>query len=349
MLKLSFSSPSPARTAPAHARTILGRALPVLVAAAGLSGALAAPAAFAAPAEYPDRPIQLVLSFPPAGATDVLARAVGTRLSQVLKQPVVVENRPGAGGALGMGYAAKAAPDGYTLYMAAVSNAAIAAVTYSNQPANLAKDFVPIAGIGNVPHILVVPSTLPVKTVPELVKYLKAAPGQYNFASQGSGTLSHLESELFRLRTGVEVVHVPYKGSSFALPDLMAGRSAMMFDSIPSALPHVKAGKLRLLAVASDQRVKSLPEAQTMGEAGIQDFRANNLFGLVAPKGTPPAVIEKLAAATKAVLAQPDLVDAMDAQGVQIVYSAPDKFGRMINEEMRDWAKVAQAAKVKVD
>ncbi|WP_423200178.1 MULTISPECIES: Bug family tripartite tricarboxylate transporter substrate binding protein [unclassified Cupriavidus] len=330
------------RTVSARSRTILN----LVLAAAGISGALAAPAALA---EYPERPIQLVLSFPPAGATDVLARAVGQRLSQVLHQPVVVENRPGAGGAIGMSYAAKAAPDGYTLYLAAVSNAAIAAATYTNQPANLGRDFVPIAGIGNVPHILVVPATVPVKTVPELVKYLKAAPGQYNFASQGSGTLSHLESELFRLRTGVDVLHVPYKGSSFALPDLMAGRSAMMFDSIPSALPHVKSGKLRLLAVASDQRVKSLPDAPTMTEAGIRDFRANNLFGLVAPKGTPPAIVEKLAAATKTVLAMPDLVDTMDAQGVQIVYTPSDKFGRMINEELRDWSKVAQAAHVKVD
>ncbi|CAG9184803.1 hypothetical protein LMG32289_05742 [Cupriavidus pampae] len=334
-----FSLP---RTLKARTRTILN----LVLAAAGVAGACAAPAAFA---EYPERPIQLVLSFPPAGATDVLARAVGQRLSQVLHQPVVVENRPGAGGAIGLGYAAKAAPDGYTLYMAAVSNAAIAAATYANQPANLGKDFVPIAGIGTVPHILVVPASLPVKTVPELVKYLKAAPGQYNFASQGAGTLSHLESELFRLRAGVDVIHVPYKGSSFAMPDLMAGRAAMMFDSIPSALPHVKSGKLRLLAVASDKRVKSLPEAPTMIEAGIQDFRADNLFGLVAPKGTPPAVIEKLAAATKTVLAMPDLVDTMDAQGVQIAFTPADKFGRMINDEMRDWNKVAQAAKVKVD
>ncbi|MWL89808.1 tripartite tricarboxylate transporter substrate binding protein [Cupriavidus sp. SW-Y-13] len=339
------------RTIPAHPRTIASRwmaraGLTSAMVAVALTGTLVAPAALA---EYPERPIQLVLSFPPAGATDVLARAVGQRLSQVLKQPVVVENRPGAGGALGMGYAAKASPDGYTLYLAAVSNAAIAAATYSSQPANLGKDFVPIAGIGNVPHILVVPASSPVKTVPELVKMLKATPGEHNFASQGSGTLSHLESELFKLRTGVDVVHVPYKGSSFALPDLMAGRSAMMFDSIPSALPHVKSGKLRLLAVASEQRVKLLPDVPTMGEAGVSDFRANNLFGLVAPKGTPPAVIEKLAAASKAVLAQPELAETMAAQGVEIAYTPADKFGRMIQQEMRDWAKVAQAAHVKVD
>ncbi|CAG9179492.1 tripartite tricarboxylate transporter substrate binding protein [Cupriavidus respiraculi] len=337
------------------ARTLVGQACTImkarparagLVAAVALAGTAMAPAAHA---EYPDRPIQLVLSFPPAGATDVLARAVGQRLSQVLQQPVVVENRPGAGGAIGLSYAAKAAPDGYTLYLAAVSNAAIAAATYSSQPASLAKDFVPIAGIGTVPHILVVPASLPVNSVPELVSYLKASPGKLNFASQGAGTLSHLESELFKLRTGVDVLHVPYKGSSFALPDLMAGRASMMFDSIPSALPHVKAGKLKLLAVASEQRLESLPEAKTMAEAGIKDFRADNLFGLVAPKGTPAPVVKKLAAAVKEALASPELGKTMEAQGVQIKYTASDEFGRMIGDELRTWSKVAQAAKVKID
>ncbi|WP_231401604.1 MULTISPECIES: Bug family tripartite tricarboxylate transporter substrate binding protein [Cupriavidus] len=314
-----------------------------------LALALGAAAAPAAAADYPDRPVQLVLSFPPSGATDVLARAVGQRLSTVLKQPVVVDNRPGAGGAIGMSYAAKATPDGYTLYLAAVSNAAIAAATYNSQPASLSRDFVPIAGIGTVPHILVVPASLPVHSVPELVSYLKAAPGKYNFASQGAGTLSHLESELFKLRTGVDVVHVPYKGSSFALPDLMAGRSSMMFDSIPAALPHVKSGKLRLLAVASERRVSSLPDAPTVAESGIPDFRADNLFGLVAPKGTPPQVVKQLAAAMKDVLASPELGAAMEAQGVQIKYTPPEQFGRMIGDEMRAWEKVARAANVRID
>lgn len=340
-----------ARTVTAHARTILnaGRRRAALVAAMALAATATMTVAPAALAEYPERPIQLVLSFPPSGGTDVLARAVGQKLSQQLQQPVVVENRPGAGGAIGLGYAAKAAPDGYTLYLAAVSNAAIAAATYATQPADLAKDFVPVAGIGNIPHILVVPASLPVKTVPELVKHLQASPGTLNFASQGNGTLSHLESELFRMRTGVDVVHVPYKGSAFALPDLMAGRSAMMFDSIPSALPHVKSGKLRLLAVASEKRVSSLPDAPTMGESGVRDFGVNNLFGLVAPKGTPPAVVQKLTAALRTVLANPELIKSLEAQGVQLQYTAPDAFGRLIGDEMRTWSKVAQTAKVKIE
>jgi tripartite-type tricarboxylate transporter receptor subunit TctC len=270
-------------------------------------------------------------------------------MSEVLKQTVVVDNRPGAGGNIGLTYAAKAEPDGYTLYLAAVSNAAIAAATYANQPASLTRDFVPVAGVATVPHILVVPASSPAKTVSELVAYLKAAPGEYNFASQGSGTLSHLESELFKLRTGVDVLHVPYKGSSFALPDLMAGRSAMMFDSIPASLPQVKAGKLRLLAVASQHRVPSLPDTPTLAEAGIKDFGVDNYFGLDAPKGTPAQVVAELSAAVKTALNSPEFIAAMDAQGVQIKFTPAGDFGKTIGSEMTGWAKVAQAAKVKID
>lgn len=298
---------------------------------------------------YPARPIQMVLSFPPGGATDILARAIGQRIGTELKQSVVIENRPGAGGAIGLGIAAKAAPDGYTLYLMSVTNSAIAAATYATQPAHLSRDFEPIAAIGAVPHILVVPGTLPVQTVPELVALLKGAPGTYNFASQGNGTLSHLESELFKLRAGVEAVHVPYKGSSFALPDLIAGRSAFMFDSIPASLPHVKAGKLRLLALAAEQRIDSLPGTPTMAEAGVKDFSINNLFGLVTPKGTPAAVNQTLAAALQRVLAAPDLLAAMEAQGVQLKYAPAGDLARLIGAELLLWAKVVKAANVKVE
>jgi len=298
---------------------------------------------------YPARSIQLVLSFPPGGGTDILARAIGQRMAVELKQSVVVDNRPGAGGAIGLALAAKAPPDGYTLYLAAVTNAAIAAATYATQPAHLSKDFEPIAAIGSVPHILVVPSSMPVQNVAELVAMLKAAPGKYNFASQGNGTLSHLESELFNLRTGVEAVHVPYKGSSFALPDLIAARSAYMFDSIPSALPHVKSGKLRLLGLAAEQRIDSLPGTPTMEEAGVKDFRINNLFGFVAPKGTPAAITRQLSATLQKVLAAPDLIASMDAQGVQIKYAPAGELAHLIADDLQLWAKVAKAANVKVE
>jgi len=298
---------------------------------------------------YPARPIQVVLSFPPGGATDILARAIGQRMGTELKQSVVIENRPGAGGALALGAVVKAAPDGYTLHLLAVTNAAIAAATYASQPAHLTRDFEPVGGIGTVPHILVVPTELPAQNVAELVALLKGAPGKYNFASQGNGTLSHLESELFNLRVGAQAVHVPYKGSAFALPDLIAGRSAYMFDSIPTALPHVKAGKLRLLALAAEARVDSLPGTPTMEEAGVKDFRINNRFGLVAPKGTPPEILKTLSATLQKVLAAPDLVAAMEPQGVQLKYAAPAEMARTISDELQLWAKVAKAANVKVE
>jgi tripartite-type tricarboxylate transporter receptor subunit TctC len=298
---------------------------------------------------YPSRPIQMILSFPPGGATDILARAIGQRLAVELKQPIVIDNRPGAGGAIGLGLAAKAPADGYTLHLLAETNSAIAAATYSSQPANLLKDFEPIAFIADIPHILVVPSSVPAQNVAELVAMLKAAPGKYNFASQGNGTLSHLESELFSLRTGVRATHVPYKGSSFALPDLIAGRSAFMFDSIPTSLPHVKSGKLRLLALAAEKRVATLPDTPTMEEAGVKDFRINNHFGILAPKGTPAAITHQLSLVAQKVLAEPDLIAVMAPQGVTLKYGSEAELTHVIGDDLALWAKVAKAANVKVD
>ncbi len=318
----------------------------ILVAAALGAGSLLAPAARAA---YPERPVQLVVSFPPAGATDILARAIGQKMSESLGQTVVVENRPGAGGVIGLQQAARAAPDGHTIYLAAVTNAAIAAVAYSAQPVHLIKDFVPVAGVGTVPHMLVVPSSLPVQNVSQLISYLKASPGKYNFASQGAGTLSHLESEVFKASTGVDLVHVPYKGSSQALPDLMAGTSSIMFDSIPASMPHVKSGKLRVLAVASGKRVAMLPNVPTVDESGVKGFEANNLFGFSAPKGTPPAVIATLAKAIQSALSSPELVQRMQEQGVELKFTPTEEFGVMVEQEFRVWGKAVEAAKIKLD
>lgn len=303
----------------------------------------------AAHAAYPERPIQVVVSFPPAGATDILARAIGQKMSESLGQPIIVENRPGAGGVIGLSQAAKATPDGYTIYLAAVTNVAIAAAAYSAQPVNLMKDFVPVAGVGTVPHMLVVPSSLPVQNVSQLITYLKAAPGKYNFASQGAGTLSHLESEVFKASAGVDVVHVPYKGSSQALPDLMAGTSSMMFDSIPASMPHVKSGKLRVLAVASGKRVAMLPNVPTVDESGVKGFEANNLFGFSAPKGTPPTVIATLSKAIQTALDSPELKQRMQEQGVELKFTPAAEFGVMVEQEFRAWAKAVETAKVKLD
>lgn len=314
-----------------------------------LAVALAALAAPHAQAAFPERPITMILSFPPAGATDILARAIGNKMSETMGQTVVIENRPGAGGNIGLNLAAKAAPDGYTIYMAAVTNAAIAAAAYAPQPGHLTRSFTPVAGVGTVPHILVVPNSTPATTVPQLISFLKASPGKYNFASQGPGTLSHLESELFKTKTGVEMVHVPYKGSSQALPELISGSSAMMFDSIPGSMPLVRAGKLKVLAVASSKRVGSLPNVPTVQESGVPGFAAENLFGIVAPKGTPPAIVNALAKAIEAAIATPSVRQALEAQGAELRYSPPAEFGKMLDSEMSTWAKVVESAKVKFD
>jgi tripartite-type tricarboxylate transporter receptor subunit TctC len=314
---------------------------------AGIAALLVA-ASLAARAEYPDKAINMVVSFPPAGATDILARAIGQKMSEALKQSVVIDNKPGAGGNIGLIAAARGAPDGYTTYMAAVTNAAIAAAAYPPQAAHLQKDFVAVAGVAIVPHMLVVPAALPVHNVAQLVALLKAQPGRYNFASQGPGTLSHLESEVFKAATGVNIVHIPYKGSSQALPDLIAGTSSMMFDSIPASMPHVKAGKLRVLAVASSRRLALLPDVPTIAEAGV-NFSADNVYGLMVPRGTPPHVIATLNRAVRAAVESPDLKQHLLDQGVELRYTPPEEFGKVVDEEFRTWAKVVQQAKVRLE
>jgi tripartite-type tricarboxylate transporter receptor subunit TctC len=309
---------------------------------------LLAAASVAARAEYPDKPINMMLSFPPAGATDILARAIGQKMSESLKQSVVIENKPGAGGNIGLIAAAKAAPDGYSTYMAAVTNAAIAAAAYPPQSAHLQKDFVPVAGVAIVPHMLVVPSSLPVQNVTQLIALLKSQPGKHNFASQGPGTLSHLESEVFKATTGVQITHIPYKGSSQALPDLMSGSSSMMFDSIPASMPHVKAGKLRVLAVASSKRLALLPDVPTIAEAGV-NFSADNFFGIMVPKGTPPQAIATLNRAVRAAVESPDLKQRLLDQGVELRYTSGEEFAKVVDDEFRTWGKVVQQAKVRLE
>jgi tripartite-type tricarboxylate transporter receptor subunit TctC len=309
---------------------------------------LLALASATAHAQWPQRPVQMVLSFPPAGATDILARAIGQKMQESLGQTVVIENKPGAGGNIGLIAAARAPADGHTIYMAAVTNAAIAAAAYPPQSAHLQKDFVPIGGVAIVPHMLVVPSSLPVQNVGQLVALLRGAPGKHNFASQGPGTLSHLESELFKSAAGLDIVHVPYKGSSQALPDLMAGSSSMMFDSIPASMPHVKAGKLRVLAVASGKRIAMLPDVPTVAESGIKGFAADNVFGLMAPKGTPPEALAVLTKAVRAAVESPDLRQRLQDQGVELRFTAAPEFGKLIDEEFGTWGKAVQQANVKL-
>ena len=305
---------------------------------------------FAAHAQqWPEKPVQMLLSFPPAGATDILARAVGQEMGKALGQSVIVENKPGAGGNIGLLAAAKAAPDGHTVYMAAVTNAAIAAAAYPPQQAHLQKDFVPVAGVAIVPHMLVVPASLPLRNVGQLVALVRKEPGKHNFASQGMGTLSHLESELFKAAAGLDIVHVPYKGSSLALPDLMAGSSSMMFDSIPASMPHVKSGKLRVLAVASTKRMAMLPDVPTVAESGMTGFAADNVFGIMAPKGTPPQAIAVLARAVRTALDSAELRQRLQDQGVELRYTPAEEFSKVVDQEFRTWGKAVEQAKVKLE
>lgn len=312
-----------------------------LAASVVLAGAMG----FTKPAHaYPDKAIELIISFPPAGATDALARAVAQGLTEELGQNIVVQNRPGAGGAIGLVAAARARPDGYQLYLAATTNQAIAAATYANQEASLLDDFEPIGQVGYAPHALVVPASLPVKSVAELVAYVKEKPGQYNFASQGTGTLSHLESELFVASNDLDMVHVPYKGSTHALPDVVNGSSVMMFDSLIGSMPMVQAGKLRYLAVASESRVSVLPDVPTLAEAGVTGVVANNVFGLFAPKGVPPEVVERLSVALKSAVADPALKERLASQGSELVYAPADELAQTIADEHRFWADVVKKA-----
>jgi len=305
---------------------------------------MAAGVSFNASAAYPERPVEVIISFPPAGATDAMARAVSLELGAELGQSLIVQNRPGGGGAIGATAAARSAPDGYTLYFAATTNQAIGATMYPDQPAHLGRDFTPIGQVGFAPHALVVPSSLPVKSATELVEYLKAGPGNYNFASQGAGTLSHLESELFVTTNKLDVLHVPYKGSVQALPDVANGVATFMFDSVTGSMPMVQAGKIRYLAVASTSRVSMLPDVPTLAEAGIPNVVADNVFGFFAPAGTPEPVVATLSAALEKVLAKPELRERLAMQGAELKFAPPAEFAKTVAQEHDYWGKVATAA-----
>jgi len=310
--------------------------------------ALLAPLAFAQ-APYPAKPIRLVVPFPPGGTTDILARIVAQKLTEAWGQPVVVDNRPGAGGNIGAELVAKSAPDGYTLLMGTVGTHAINASLYAKLPYDHVKDFAPVILVAGVPNVLVVNPSVPVNSVAELIAYAKANPGKLNFASSGSGTSIHLSGELFRTMAGVQITHVPYKGSAPAIADLVGGQVQLMFDNLPSSLAQIKAGKLRALAVTSDKRAPALPDVPTMAEAGLPGFEASSWFGVLAPAGTPPAIVGKLHAEIAKWLATPDAREKLSAQGANLAGFGPEEFARYIGSETAKWAKVVKESGAKVD
>ena len=313
-------------------------------------GALFAVVATVASAQsYPNQTIRLVVPFPAAGTTDILARAAAQKLTEAFGQSVVVDNRPGAAGNIGSDLVAKSAPDGYTLLMGTVGTHAINPSLYSKMPYDHVKDFVPVVLVAGVPNVLVVNPALPVNSVADLIKLAKDKPGQINFASSGSGTSIHLSGELFKTMAGVDITHVPYKGSSPALVDLIGGQVQIMFDNLPSALPQIKAGKLRAIAVTSLKRAPVLPDVPTISESGLPGFEASSWFGVLAPAGTPAPIVARINAEINKWLQSAEAREKLLSQGAEAAGGTPEQFAHHIRAESEKWAKVVKASGAKVD
>lgn len=297
---------------------------------------------------YPTKPVRVIVPFPPAGAADLLTRTLGQKLGEAWGQQLVVDNRPGVGGNLGVEIAAKAVPDGYTAVMSPVTTNAIGMSTYARLGYNLEKDLAPVSLVGNVPHILVSHPTLPVRSVKDLVALGKARPGELNFASQGPGTLSHLEQELLKQMGGFRALHVPYKGSAPGIADLMAGHVVLFFDSIPSALPHVKSGRVRALGVASSTRSPALPDVPAIGES-LKGFEADSWFGIMVPAGTPREIVVKFNADIQKALAYPEVKERLLAVGGFVTAGGPEQLAARVRDDVAKWGKVVRAAGIKAE
>jgi len=312
-----------------------------------LLGALLATTAIAATAQaYPNKPIRLVVTFPPGGAPDILARLFADKAQ--LGQAVVVDNRPGAGGNIGADQVAKSPADGYTLVMGTVGTHSINGALYSKMPYDMVRDFAPVAHVASAPNLLVVNNDLPVKTVAELVAYMKANPGKLSFGSPGVGTSVHVSGELFKSLTGTQMVHVPYKGRQFAIPDLVGGSIQVMFDNMPSALPMAKDGKIRALAQTTAKRSPAAPDVPTVGET-VPGFEATTWFAVFAPAGTPREVVLKVNTEMQRVFKLPDVADKLKALGLETWISTPEELSAYQAKEITKWAKVVKDSGAKAD
>ena len=318
------------------------------IAQAGL-GLLAASALGArAQGTWPSKPVRIVVGFSAGGTTDVVARLMARELTEALGQTFVVENKPGGGSNIATDLVRATEPDGYTLLMMAVTST-INQTLYRNVKFNLDRDFDGVALCTKVPNILVVNPNVPAKTVPEFIAWLKTQGDKVSYASSGSGTSIHMAGELFKVRTGTHAVHVPYKGSAPALTDLMGGQVQYMFDNMPSAWPHVQAGKLRALAVTTKQRSASAPDVPTMEESGVAPFDVTSWFGLVAPKGTPKPVLDKINQVVNAAFDKPEIIQAYAKLGAVSEKNSPRDFSRFIHDEVNNWAPVVKASGAQVD
>ena len=302
----------------------------------------------AAPA-YPDRPLRLVVPFPPGGGADSLARLMMPKVAQALGQGIVIENKAGAGGNIGAQAAARAAPDGYTLFYGTNGTHAINAQLYSQPGFDPVKDFTPVSRLTEIAATLIVNPQLPVSSTAELIAYARAHPNRLNFASAGNGTTSHLAGELFRTRAGIDIVHVPYRGGAPAMTDLVGGQVQMMIEVMPNAWPMVQAGRVRGLAVSTQKRFPGAPEVPTIAESGLPGFEASAWDGIFVPAGTPQAIVERLNAAIHQALADPDLIAALRARGAVPVPGTPASFAQFITRSAETWGQAVRASGAKID
>ena len=301
-----------------------------------------------AQAKYPDRSIRIVVAFPPGGPSDIVARLMADKLMEAFGRPVVVENVSGASGNIGTERVAKSGPDGYTLLVSAPGPLVINQSLYPKLPYDPIRDFAPISQLCFTPNVLVVNNDLPAKTVQELVALARAHPGKLSYASGGAGTSNHLAAELFKFMAGIDLQHVPYRGVSVSVPDILAGRIPVAFLSTPTALPLVRDGKLRALAVGTEKRWPAAPEIPTMDEAGIRGFNSTVWHSFLAPAGTPAAILDRLHRETVRILALPDIRKKFDDQGLAVIGNTPAEFAAVIKAEGQQWAKVIKDAGLKL-
>ena len=310
---------------------------------------LAALTATAQAQTWPSKPIKYIVPFAAGGTTDILARTISDKLSIALGQPVIVENKPGAGGGVGAAETAKAPPDGYTIMGGTISTHAINATLYSNLPYDPVKDFVAITLIARVPNMLVINNDIPAKDVAELIKLMKASPGKWNFASSGNGTSQHLSGELFKGIAGVDMQHIPYKGSPPALSDVMGGQVSMTFDNITTAWTLAKGGKLRALAVTTAKRSPIAPDVPTLGESGLPGYEIGSWQGVFAPAGTPPDIVKRLNAEIVKIINLPDVQKKLLDLGAEPVANSSEEFTAFVKVEVVKWGEVVKKSGAKVD
>ena len=316
----------------------------------GLACLMASVAGAHAQAAWPDRPVRVIVPFPASGATDLVARVVTQRVAQDLGQQMVVDNRPGAGGTIGTTEAAKASADGYTLLLTTSSTHAISPHLMPRLAYDPRKDFTPVAHLADAPSVLLVTNSLPVKSVAELVAYGKANPGKLNYATSGNGTIVHLNTAAFSAQAGIEMMHVPYKGTALAIPDLVAGQTHVLFDSLPTGMPHAKNGRLRALAVTSPKRSSLAPELPTMAESGLPGYSSVTWFGVYLPAGAPPALVDRIHKAFAKAIQSPEVAEGLAKLGVEpAAPSTPAKFAAMVQADSARWAAVIRQHKITVE